>query len=439
MKARLRTFATALGFVGVFVAAIAPACGGGDTGGGDTFGNQGGAAGKGKAGSGGVPAGGSVNLPDAAGGAFEAGGGTTGFGGSNGAGGGTSCDLVNCPDPPNGAPKCCIVDMCGGDFGRGGCEPFFTQQPGDPVNHRCNQAPPPGAMLAAAPPAPKTTCPKLQSGESGAVNTIISSGAQRTFRIAVPLGLRPEEQLPVVFLWHWLGGDSGAFYNGANATVATNHLRFLAVFTDSKGDIPLKWPSEISVSPARLEEELQYFEDMYGCIAQQYNVQPNCVASAGMSAGGLWTPQLVMSRPQYFASFMTFSGGVGGITRPWTTSAHKAAALVLWGGPGDHCPPGFSFETESRQLQSGLSAGGHFQVECIHNCNHSQPPMESPTPPATKYDALWQFVFDHPYWQAAGQSPYQQTGLPGFPVWCAIGAGASSPRTGACQTPSQCL
>ena len=423
-------------FVGaVLVAASASACGGGN----DESGSTIGASGDGGSVSTGGTGGSTIVQTDAAGGTvqFDAAGGTSGFGGTGGGQGGTGgCDLANC-HPPAPAVPCCIVDLCGGDWGDG-CQPFFGGTGGGaPVDHYCNAAPPGGAQLAAPPPTYAGQCPQLVDGKKGGINTITSSGAQRQFMLAIPEGLQPTEQLPVVFLWHWLGGDAVNFFNKANAGVATNQQRFIAVFPEDKGDLPLKWPYEVTASPVRMEEEFKFFDDMYACIAQQFSVQKECVATGGMSAGALFTGQLAAARSQYIASFVSFSGGTGGVVRPWGAPPKKAPAVVLWGGPGDLC--GLSFEQTSLDLGNALTSGGHFLVECIHNCNHSEPPFDAP-PGLTKFGAAWEFVFDHPYWLGPGQSPYQMSGLPaGWPSWCAIGQGNAIPRTAPCQIPTQCI
>ncbi len=429
-----------LGRIAVAVAAVASAaaaCGGDDGGSGSEFG--GGTGGTSSAGTSGAAGSGGLLQTDATGGtsAFDAAGGVSGFGmGGSGVGGSGGCDLANCK-PPAPATPCCIVDLCGGDWGQG-CQPFFSGTGGGaPVAHFCNEPPPPGAQLAAPPPTYGGTCPTIVDGKKGAMNTLVSSGVQRQFMVALPEGLQATEKLPVVFLWHWLGGDAVNFFNKANAGVATNQQRFIAVFPEDKGDLPLKWPYEITASPARLDEELRFFDDMYACVAQQFNVQKECIATGGMSAGGLFTGQLAGMRSQYVASFVALSGGTGGVVRPWANPPHKSPGVVVWGGPGDLC--GLSFEQTSRDLQGALSAGGHFQIECIHNCNHSEPPFETPMG-QTKFAAIWNFVFDHPYWLGAGQSPYNGKTLPaGWPSWCAIGAGASTPRTAPCQVPTQCI
>ncbi len=107
-------------------------------------------------------------------------------------------------------------------------------------------------------------------------------------------------------------------------------------------------------------------------------------------------------------------------------------ALVLWGGPTDFC--GIDFNGASNAVEAGLSADGHFLVECVHNCAHTQPPLERSTSWSI-FAPLWRFALDHPYWLPEGTSPWQETGMPeGTPTWCAIGAGAATPRSGACES-----
>lgn len=106
-------------------------------------------------------------------------------------------------------------------------------------------------------------------------------------------------------------------------------------------------------------------------------------------------------------------------------------ALVLWGGPEDKCIV-IDFQEASKDLEEQLVAGGHFVLECIHNCNHSTPPFDVPEG-MTDFAPLWDFLLDHPYWLEPGQWPYNTEGLPAsMPAWCAIGAGNAVPPPGVC-------
>jgi predicted esterase len=303
-----------------------------------------------------------------------------------------------------------------------------------PPRHLCDATPPAGAKLAPPPPTYAGTCPMLVSGK----NTIVSSGVSRTFLLAIPAGLMPSEKLPVVFMWHWLGGSADAFRSKGQVQAAVDGQRFLAILPESKGDIVWKWPFDALQSNARMEEEYRFFDDMLACAAEQFNVNNNCVSSVGVSAGALFTSQLASGRAKTLASALVLSGGVGGIARPWTTAPRKIPMLVLWGGAMDNCLGLVNFQTSSKALETALVKDGHFLLECVHNCGHAEPPLEAPMM-LSKYAAFWEFVFAHPYWLNTGDSPYKMAGLPPtFPSWCSIGMGSATPRTGMCPDKPGC-
>lgn len=298
----------------------------------------------------------------------------------------------------------------------------------------CFDAPPAGA---ATPPPPKAysggTCPTLTpttEAADGTVvnkNTIQTGGQARQFMLAVPSDLKDTEKLPVVFLWSWLGGSAQDFYDRAEVQKAVNAQRFLAVIPESTGST-FRWPYTVADSQATIDAELTFFDDMLACVSQQYNTNPSCVSSAGVSAGALWTDDLAHHRSEYLSSFISLSGGTGGtFIQPWVNPPRVAPSIVLWGGPQDTCIV-INFQDTSHDLEQHLTDESAFFLECIHDCRHQEPPF----PPGTnsKYEALWNFVFDHPYWLKQGQSPYIQHGIPsGMPSWCGIGTNSATPRT----------
>ena len=367
----------------------------------------------------------------------------------------SSCpqDCGDCPPScPNGAcdngetcgtcPQDCGACPCttctGGD---GCCAPGCTPGNDPDCHHPCTEDPPEGAALP--PPLPGYsggTCPLLHGG----TNDLVSSGQPRQLQIALPSNPPPQpgERLPIVFLWHWQGGSGQAFIDHTQAQAAVDAQRFIAVAPESGGSSkPLfKWPSTLLDSEARLQEELVFFDDMLACAAQSFpSMDAKCVSTAGVSAGGLWVPQLAARRAEYLASFVSMSGGVGsGVAKPWGNPGRKLPALVLWGGACDQCSAGgftINFQNTSQALESALAGQGHFLLECVHNCCHAEPPFDAPAG-LSKFAGLWSFVFDHPYWLAPGESPYTSA-IPwekGLPPWCGIGPG-SAPAAGALACP----
>lgn len=303
---------------------------------------------------------------------------------------------------------------------------------------RCHDAPPDGATLAPDIPAYGGSCPTLEIGymEGQAFNVLPQQlggdTVERLFLVIAPEDAAPDERLPVIFLWHWLGGEAKDFYERGDVQNAVNQKRFIAVIPEAREGLLFKWPFSAIDSDADLQAEFQFFDDMLSCVAEQFSVNKECVSSTGVSAGALFTSQLAGGRGDVLSSFMSLSGGTGGGTiKPWTAPAHKMPAMVLWGGPDDFCIV-IDFEQTSKDLEQNLEAGGHFVLECIHNCNHSTPPFPV-EPGETAFAPLWDFFLDHPYWLGPGESPYNEFGVPaGMPDWCAIGVGNAVPPPEPC-------
>jgi predicted esterase len=280
------------------------------------------------------------------------------------------------------------------------------------------------------------------------MNTIMSMGNNRRFILVTPTTMMPGERLPVLFMWHWLGGTATRFLTQGNVQAAVNQNRFVAVIPEKKGDVvigipgvrtvDMVWPYLTTVSAARVNEELTFFDDMLACVSAQFTVDQDCISSVGVSAGALWTSQLLQLRSTRLASAIVLSGGIGPASplpalldvSGWRTSPapRPVPTLVLWGGATDTCA--LNFQTASRALEMRLVANNSFVMECIHNCGHDVPPVEDPT---LGVAALYRFAFDHPYWLEARESPYIARGLPmDMPRWCSIGPGSATLRTGMC-------
>jgi predicted esterase len=356
-------------------------------------------------------------------------------------------------DPPGAvdAGDDAVGDDGGDDTGPGdpdaaGPEPdamVSTPDAGPAPRFKCYEPPPAGSPMPTAPPLPAAGCPTLAPG----LNTITSGADQRQFILVAPTEPIAGEVYPVLFAWHWIGGDAEDFLERGQIQAAVDDQRFLGVIPVDKGaeifgTLDTRWPFDITQPQTRMDEEFQFFDDMLACVEAQYAVNESCVSSVGVSAGALFNAQLAQARSNRLASFISLSGGVGATwIKPWLGATHKLPALVLWGGDG---PPdmdgvkdilgcfsiGMDFSVASRELETGLVGGGHFLVECKHNCGHVEPPLEAPDD-ASKYASIWEFALDHPYWLADGDSPYLTDGLPeNLPAWCAIGADSCTPRSG---------
>src|SRR5262249_58995302 len=119
----------------------------------------------------------------------------------------------------------------------------------------------------------------------------------------------PGEQLPVIFFWHWLGGSADDFVDKGQLAMAVDAQRFIAVVPVSMGatvaglGFDVQWPFDVSQPQSRIDQEFTFFDDMLACVSKQFTVSKNCVSSAGVSAGALFTDQLIQGRSPYLSSF----------------------------------------------------------------------------------------------------------------------------------------
>jgi hypothetical protein len=313
----------------------------------------------------------------------------------------------------------------GGELGPGGCGPIDTTSLcADPT---MGGSPPP-------PPGFGGTCPDIKvyttAGGSAAdtVNTIQSASGARTFYVMAPDNACPGEKFPLVFLWHWIGG-SGRDWLSFVTQDLVNEYRFIAVMPDGTRE-PFKWAFTV-LDALVVEQDLKLFDDMFACMVQQFDINLGCVASLGVSAGGLFNSQVIQSRGKWLSSAVVISGGTGAVVLPWvgTGSPHKLPVIAFWGGPADNLA-GFSFDVLMKDMEAGLQRDGHYFIECVHNCGHAPPLLMPPAGSGSPLAPLFDFLMNHPYGLPTGTSPYKTAGkLPdGFPPWCSDkGMGTAPP------------
>ncbi|MFV8753282.1 hypothetical protein ACNOYE_22265 [Nannocystaceae bacterium ST9] len=299
----------------------------------------------------------------------------------------------------------------------------------------CGTEPPPGAALAPALPSATSSCPVLET--DGTLNVMTTSAGDREFMVVVPEDIQPDESLPLIVMYHWLGGDALDFYERAEVQYAADYYRFIAlvpVGRDGDTGVPFRWPFSIADDMMTMDEEFEFFDDMVACAHEQFGVDKECVSAMGVSAGAMFSAMLASRHGDNLANFISLSGGTGGgLIQDWVPTSNHMPALVLWGGPQDICLS-INFDTNSKQMEMDLGAEGHFMIECIHNCTHATPPFEPVSPEVPVYSPMWEFFLAHPYWLEDGDSPYlQYPALPeNWPQWCAVGAGNAVMRVGEC-------
>ena len=217
-----------------------------------------------------------------------------------------------------------------------------------------------------------------------------------------------------------MNASANSFLNTGGIQEVSNFYDLIAILPNATGDYLFDWPATpLDIHNASVD--LTFFDDLLSCVSEQYNIDPYCVGSMGVSAGGLWTSFLGVERGEFLSSNLSLSGGrPSDYTGPfweWEPPDHRYAALVLWGGNSDWL--GVSFAEASQRYEQDLLNSGHFVVECVHSSGHSEPPLD-PLEDRPKYASIIGFILDHPYW-IEGTARYLQEGLPDtMPDWCQI-------------------
>ena len=304
-----------------------------------------------------------------------------------------------------------------------------------PMLPLCGTPPPEGAQLAPPLPSYGGQCPQLVSGQS---TTIATGGGDRSFIFVAPSEVEEGEELPVMFMFHWLGASASSFFDRAEVQAAADYYRFIAIIPDGRDVedlVPFRWPFAITDLDLLMDQDFQMVDDLLACAAEQFSVDKECVSAMGVSAGAMFTSMLASRHGDRLASMISLSGGVGGLIKPWQPGGNIMPAMVLWGGDDDFCIA-IDFASASPQLEQDLENNGHPVLECIHNCTHATPPFEAPLdqPDLPTFAPTWEFMLAHPYWLEDGDSPYADfEELPSpWPDWCAMGAGNAVERVGVC-------
>lgn len=252
---------------------------------------------------------------------------------------------------------------------------------------------------AEAPPLPEYSggsCPDLSEG----THTFQSAGIDRTVRVELPAD---PVGAPVVFAWHWLGGNADQIVEWLYFDREADERGMIVVAPESCCGA-FEW---LFLAGPEDNEDLILFDDTLSCLYEQYQVDLDRVWATGMSAGGLWTSYLTLHRAEWLASTAPMSGGTDRAT--YTTPADAIPVLLTWGGPSDTYG-GFDFDEANQLLSEDLQDDGHFVVECVHSLGHNIPPEVE--------DYLLNFLEDHP--KGVDPEPYA-SGLPGFfPDWCSV-------------------
>jgi len=250
-------------------------------------------------------------------------------------------------------------------------------------------------------------CPDMTS--SGSRMSFSSSGVTREVITLLPDTLT--EDMPVVFVWHPLGGDANYMVNAFGLESWANEYGAVIIVPESEPSNLLEWDFWNDE-----EDDLIFYDDLRSCAADQLDVDLSRVSAFGFSAGGLWASRLTIERGDTLSTAVIASGGcelelpTGIAYVDCEAPAHDFPALTMWGGENDTY--GIAgvyvyFSESMANYRELLVENDHYVVSCDHGAGHTIPgAMASP---------IAEWLMSHTYGAA---SPYAASGIGDFPDYC---------------------
>ncbi len=250
------------------------------------------------------------------------------------------------------------------------------------------------------------TCPALLAGE----NTVTSAERSRTFIVQLPKDVSDVSGLPVIFLYHGVGGEPGSMIDDSFLTAEQKKTPFILIAPRSErndlGTAVLKsdW---YYASPLFKNDnpDLVFFDDLVKCAGAQYKFDTKRIYVTGMSGGGLMSTFLGIHKRDVVAAATPFSGGY---LQAWPSKSGNVPYVVSWGGADD-----FAYEQNFDKMAAGLidslKGSGHVVVACNHGTKHKWP-VEGGA-----YAA--KFLLAHKYGEP---SPFATSLGEGWPSYCTL-------------------
>lgn len=207
-------------------------------------------------------------------------------------------------------------------------------------------------------------CPDMSTpGKS----SFSSNGIERSVYVLYPEDRA--EDLPVVFVWHPLGGSAQYMVNAMDLEERAESDRAIYVVPDSDGTNIFEWGFLTGGG-----NDLVLYDDLRTCVANELAPDITRFYLSGFSAGALWTSYLSMQRGDTLAGILVFSGGTGSPVATYTTPASPFPAILLHGGDNDIYGGGLvDFQTTTLDFAANLYADGHFVTLCDHGMGHTIP------------------------------------------------------------------
>jgi len=245
-----------------------------------------------------------------------------------------------------------------------------------------------------------TNCPRFTNG-----GTVRIDRMNVVVYMAADAKSKPAPGGPLILYYHATLSNPGEVISGfgqANISKVTSMGGVVAAFTSTACN-----------GCATTDDFYWYVEDnkiqdtVVACAIQQANIDTRHIHALGWSAGALHSVYVGLSRSDYMASIISYSGGMP----PWPGQNaaqdpnNHVSALLTYGALDAVV---VDFPTQSKAYYSQFQPKGYYTMMCNHGGGHM---IDSRVAPQSL-----KFFMDHPY--KVNPAPYA-SGIPSvFPSYC---------------------
>lgn len=285
---------------------------------------------------------------------------------------------------------------------------------------------------------PDFTCPTIANGD---IVFAIDGYPSRTVNFSNVGGSSASG--PLLLYWHGTyEGATSPLTNAlpygfmSQATAAGALVAMPRASTEATGrTAPFPWFSvcaQVSPSLCDRDDDFVLAEAVAFCAVEQGHASPNRLTSSGMSAGGVFTAQLIEHGigAHSLAGAVTWSGGEPLAAQPTVADDARTAVLAMHGGTNDvYCGVGnpagscsgyqpYSFVQPSEQLASDIDDGVADADGFAAVCNHGGGHNAQMGPQGAEFLTVADLAAGHP-WR---DFPY---GVDGYGSWPSMSGGTN--------------
>ena len=204
-------------------------------------------------------------------------------------------------------------------------------------------------------------------------------GVKRRFRLYVPDFNKKTDRLPLVLLFHGMGGNGEQIAKATKFEELAKEEKFMVCCPDA---VEGKWAIG---KDAHVKKDIRFVQGILQEIDKAFPLNRNRIYAAGMSMGGYFCHHLAQARSKSIAAIAAHSGGLGTLGATGLKAKRKYPVLLIHGTKDEIVPV-----DRSRKAEEAYKAAKHVvRLIEVEGLGHKW----AEEPDATR--RIWQFFRLH--------------------------------------------